>query len=73
VIRETQLVEEGLRAPMIGSVAFDRNPFRDLPVDQRVGMKEREKELGDAEGNWMATGIVIDPLWGGKGIITVSD
>ncbi|ORY22228.1 hypothetical protein BCR39DRAFT_562381 [Naematelia encephala] len=77
VIRETRLVESWTdnptpRPPMIGSLAFARNPYHDVPAEIRDEVREREKGLSDQEGNWMATAIVLDPVWKGKGIMAAA-
>lgn len=79
VIRETRLVKDWTgddetrpKPPIVGTIGFARNRFRDLPVGTRKEMREMEKGLSDAEGNWMATSISLDPEHGGKGLMTVS-
>jgi hypothetical protein len=42
---------------MIGSLAFDRNSFFDVPLEQQDETKAKEKELSDQMGHWMATCI----------------
>ena len=71
VIRSTRDLQSVAYPAMLGTIAMKRSGFVFLGPGASESQQEKENAMSDREAHW-AIAAMIDPAYGGKGVVNVS-